>query len=84
MSNALQQSVNALKSNRHFVLVAGTNKITKVPIDTFGILVKILQEWGMRLEHSFEYEIIKNALKITRHQTSDIIRYDSVAVLRKG
>lgn len=84
MKDALYQAADVLKAGKRFVLVVGTNTITGVPIDTFGILVKLLEDYGLVCEKSFRYEIVKNALKITRHKTSDIIRYDGVAVLRKG
>lgn len=84
MKNVLCQAVDTLNDGGRFVLVAGTNTITNVPIDTFGILVELLEEYGLTYERSFRYEIVKNVLKITRHKTSDIIRYDGVAILRKG
>lgn len=83
MKEALIKTSDTLKEGGRFVLVAGTNTITGVPIDTFGILVNLLEENGLILEKRFRYEIVKNALKITRHKTSDIIKYDGVAVLRK-
>lgn len=83
MQDALMQIVSTLKINGRFVLVAGTNTITGIPIDTFDILVRVLEDMGLVYEKSFRYEILKNALKITRHKTSDIIKYDGVAVLRK-
>ncbi len=72
-----------LKKGAGFVLVAGTNTIKGVPIDTFFILKGDLETIGMKAELSFHYDIINNALKITRHKTADIIKYDGVAVLRK-
>lgn len=84
MKEALYQASDVLKVGKQFILVAGTNTITGVPIDTFGILVKLLEDYGLVYEKSFRYEIVKNVLKITRHKTSDIIQYDGVAVLRKG
>lgn len=83
MKDALCQAADTLKNGGRFVLVAGTNTITGVPIDTFGILVNLLEDYGLIYEKSFHYEIVKNVLKITRHKTSDIIPYDGVAVLRK-
>ena len=83
MDAAFRQAVNVLKPGKHFVLVVGTNNITGIPIDTFDILVQLLKSYGLVHEKIFHYEIVKNALKITRHKTSDIIRYDGVAVLRK-
>lgn len=84
MEDVLYQAAEVLKPGRRFVLVAGTNTITGVPIDTFGILVQLLEDYGLIHEKVFHYEIVKNVLKITRHKTSDIIQYDGVAVLRKG
>lgn len=84
MKAALYKAADTLNEGGRFVLVAGTNTITNVPVDTFGILVKLLEEHGLIYEKSFRYEIVKNALKITRHKTSDIIKYDGVAILRKG
>ena len=81
MSRVFDLAVKTLKKDGRFVLVAGTNKITGVDIDTSGILIKLLQERGLCKEKSFKYEIVKNALKIKRHDTSDIIKYDEVAVL---
>ena len=83
MRDVFSQAANTLKDGGKFVLVAGTNTITGVPIDTFGILVELLEDIGLIYERTFHYEIVKNVLKITRHKTSDIIKYDGVAVLRK-
>ncbi len=83
MEEALHRISDTLKGGGKFVLVAGTNKITGVPIDTFAILVELLTSYGLLREKVFHYEIVKNALKITRHRTSDIIQYDGVAVLEK-
>lgn len=84
MKDVLSQAADVLKNGKRFVLVAGTNTITGVPIDTFGILVQMMEGYGLIREKVFRYEIVKNVLKITRHKTSDIIQYDGVAVLRKG
>ncbi|MBQ3160843.1 MAG: site-specific DNA-methyltransferase [Oscillospiraceae bacterium] len=83
MKEVLYEAADVLKKGKRFVLVAGTNTITGIHIDTFSILVKVLEDYGLIHEKVFHYEIVKNALKITRHKTSDIIKYDGVAVLRK-
>lgn len=83
MSRVFDLAVKTLKRNGRFVLVAGTNRITGVDIDTSGILINLLKEKGLCREKSFKYEIVKNALKIKRHDTSDIIKYDEVAILRR-
>ena len=83
MKDVLCQAADVLKKGKRFVLVAGTNTIKGVPIDTFGILVQLLEDYGLIHEKVFQYEIVKNVLKITRHKTSDIIQYDGVAVLKK-
>ena len=83
MDEALTKTVDTIKEEGHFVLVAGTNTITGIPIDTFAILVKMLESNGLVYEKSFYYEIVKNALKIRRNSTSDIIKYDGVGVFRK-
>ncbi len=83
MSSVFDCAVKTLKRDGHFVLVAGTNKITGVDIDTSGILINLLEEKGLCREKSFKYEIVKNVLKIKRHNTSDIIKYDEVAILRR-
>ena len=83
MSRVFDLALKTLKRNGRFVLVAGTNRITGVDIDTSGILINLLKEKGLCREKSFKYEIVKNALKIKRHDTSDIIKYDEVAILRR-
>lgn len=83
MAEALRCVSDTLKDGGKFILVAGTNTITGVPIDTFAILVELLAACGLLREKVFHYEIVKNVLKITRHKTSDIIQYDGVAVLKK-
>lgn len=83
MNIVFNSAIRALKKEGYFVLVAGTNKIRNVEIDTVGILVKMLNDKGLICEKTFKYEIVKNTLKIKRHKTSDIIKYDGVAVLRR-
>lgn len=83
MNRVFDLAVRTLKRNGRFVLVAGTNTITGVHIDTSGILIRLLEEKGLYREKSFKYEIVKNALKIKRHATSDIIKYDEVTILRR-
>lgn len=73
----------ALKKNGRLIVVVGTNTIKGVPIDTFRFLQEDLVNLGFADELSFKYEIINNALKISRHETSDIIKYDGVGVLKK-
>lgn len=83
MDEALKKTVDTIKEQGRFVLVAGTNTITGIPIDTFAILMKMLESNGLIYEKSFYYEIVKNALKIKRNSTSDIIKYDGIGVFRK-
>lgn len=83
MEMSLRRISDTLKVGGKFILVAGTNTITGVPIDTFAILVELLVSYGLLREKVFHYEIVKNALKIARHKTSNIIHYDGVAVLKK-
>lgn len=84
MHAAFRDLVTALKPGGTFVLVVGRNTIKGIPVDTFGLLTSMLESLGMKRELCFEYEIIKNAFKLTRHSTADIIKTDGVAVLRKA
>lgn len=84
MSKVFDLAIKTLKRDGRFVLVTGTNKITGVDIDTSGILINLLKEKGLCKEKSFKYEIVKNALKIKRHDTSDIIKYDEVAIMSRA
>ncbi len=83
MRKSIHDFSQILRNEGVLVLVVGRNKIKGVPVDTFGILTSMLEASGMKLETSFEYEIIKNAFKLTRHSTADIIKTDGVAVFKK-
>jgi hypothetical protein len=83
MYKAFEGIVQTLKPGGQFVLVAGSNVIRGTHIDTFDVLVKILEEHGLKLRTSFHYEIIKNAFKLRRHETASLIKLDGVAVLEK-
>ncbi|TNO85928.1 hypothetical protein FHR08_27745 [Bacillus cereus] len=83
MYNTFSSTYRVLKPGGRYVVVAGTNTIRQVPIDTFGIMVKMLEELGMEYDFSFYYEIIKNALKLTRNSTANKIKLDGVGVLKK-
>lgn len=71
-----------LKSGGKFVLVVGTNNIRNIHIDTFAVLVSILEDMGFNSDCKFHYEIIKQVFKITRHSTASVIPHDGVAVMR--
>jgi DNA modification methylase len=73
-----------LKPGGRFVLVAGRNTIRGVYIDTFGFLAQMLVALDFKCERHFNYEIIKNAFKLTRHPTADIINTDGVGVFVKS
>ncbi|MCS1384399.1 DNA methyltransferase [Lysinibacillus sphaericus] len=83
MFNTFNSTYKVLKPGGRYVVVAGTNTIRQVPVDTFGIMVKMLEELGMEYDFSFYYEIIKNALKLTRNSTANKIKLDGVGVLKK-
>lgn len=83
MNKSIQDFAQLLKPGGNLVLVVGRNRIKGVPVDTFGILVSMLEASGLKPKTSFEYEIIKNAFKLTRNATADIIKTDGVAVLEK-
>jgi DNA modification methylase len=83
MRRSFMQVLAGLKNGGRFVLVAGTNCIRDVAIDTFEVLVMMAQELGMKLETKFHYEIIKQAFKLRRHETANLIPMDGVAVLTK-
>lgn len=83
MMNSFIDIYKALKPGGHLVLVVGRNTIRNIPVDTFGFLVSILESIGMKKTLYFEYEIIKNAFKLTRNSTAGIIKTDGVAVLQK-
>lgn len=84
MFQTLSSLSDALKQGGIIVLVAGRNTIKGVPLDTVGLLGSMLEACGLTRRLSFEYEIIKNAFKLTRHATADIIKRDGVLVYEKG
>jgi len=73
--------VPLLNPGARIVLVAGTNTIRQVHIDTFDVLARLFEDLGARRERTFHYEIIKQVLKLTRHETAGVIPHDGVAVL---
>jgi hypothetical protein len=83
----MHRSLAALKSlirrDGHIVLVAGRNTIKGIHLPTFEYLSAMLTELGLSKVTEFDYEIYKQALKITRHQTADLIGYDGVAVFKR-
>lgn len=83
MYKTFETTTKVLKPNGRYIIVAGTNTIRQVPVDTFGIMVKMLEELGLEYDFSFYYEIIKNAFKLTRHATANKIKLDGVGVLKK-
>ncbi|WP_176314214.1 site-specific DNA-methyltransferase [Burkholderia vietnamiensis] len=83
MFRAIDEFSQALKPGGKFVLVVGRNTIKGVPVDTVRILASMLEAKGLKQQLSFEYEIIKNAFKLTRHATADIIKTDGVGVFEK-
>ena len=72
----------ALKPGGRLVLIAGRNTIRGVYIDTFKYISAIAAAHGFELQKQFDYEIIKNSFKLTRHATADIIRFDGVGVFQ--
>ena len=68
MRAAFVRLQKALRPGGAFVLIAGRNRIKQVSVDTFGLLISILESLGMDMVLQFDYEIIKNALKLTRHR----------------
>lgn len=83
MNSTIKGLSKILRSEGKFVLVCGRNTIRGIPLDTFGYLKDMIEANSFTLIKSFEYEIIKNAFKLTRHSTADIIKTDGVAVLEK-
>jgi site-specific DNA-methyltransferase (cytosine-N4-specific) len=80
---AFENIVDTLKPGGRFVIVAGTNVIKGVPIDTFKVIVSLLEDLGLKYCSSFHYEIIKNTFKLRRHSTANLIKMDGVCVLEK-
>lgn len=84
MYEALKRLYELTKPEGYFVLVAGNvNTIRGVEIETFNTLIEIMECVGYKYETSFYYEIIKNAFKLDRHKTANLIKLDGVAVMRK-
>lgn len=83
MHGALESVARLLRSDGYFIMVAGTNRIRDIPIDTAEILFSYLEECGLRRLNSFRYEIIKQRFKITRHKTAGLIAHDRVGVFVK-
>jgi DNA modification methylase len=73
---------SVLRPNGHIVLIAGRNTIKGVQLPTFEYLAKMLEDFGLQKVTTFDYEIYKQSLKITRHETANVIRYDGVAVFK--
>lgn len=73
---------SALRPNGYIVLIAGRNTIKGVQLPTFEYLAKMLEDFGLQKVTIFDYEIYKQSLKITRHETANVIRYDGVAVFK--
>lgn len=83
MHKALDSIIKILKPGGYFVLVAGSNTVRKVKIDTFELLKSILEYLGLKYHSSFYYEIIKHSFKLRRHETANLIRLDGVVVMEK-
>ena len=83
MHSALTEIHDKLRNGGRLVLVVGTNVIRSVPIDTFAVLRNMTLDMGMEDELTFHYEIVKQAFKLTRHRTANIIPHDGVAVMVK-
>jgi DNA modification methylase len=83
MRAAFELWANTLKPGARVALVCGRNKIRGVPIDTVGFLGSFFEDVGFKTLTSFEYEIVKQSLRITRHATSDLIHFDGVVVAEK-
>lgn len=81
MHSALQDLMRLLRPEGRLVLITGTNVIRNVPIDTFEVLMTMGEDLGARRELVFHYEIIKQAFKLTRHKTANVIPHDGVGVL---
>jgi hypothetical protein len=83
MQRTLELTAKHLRPGGRITLVAGSNTIRGTHIDTFGVLVGLLTDLGLRLEQCFHYEIHKQQFKLTRHRTANIIPHDGVAVLMR-
>lgn len=83
MEKSLINFYNSLKPGGKIVFVVGTNTIRGEYIDTFWYLVQIMEKIGFKYIKSFRYEIIKNAFKLTRHDTADKISLDGIAIMEK-
>ncbi|GAH66555.1 unnamed protein product, partial [marine sediment metagenome] len=83
MHKALDSIIKILKPGGYFVLVAGSNTVRKVKIDTFELLKSILEYLGLKYHSSFYYEIIKHSFKLRRHETANLIKLDGVVVMEK-
>lgn len=84
MSLAFNELHKILRPGGVIVIVAGSNIIRNVPINTFEVLVGYLESIGFSRNLSFHYEIIKQSFKLRRHRTASIILYDGIAVLEKS
>ena len=83
MQRSFGALISALQRNGHFVLIAGRNTIKGVHLPTFEYLTDMLMDFGLQKVTQFDYEIYKQSLKITRHETADLIKYDGVAVFKR-
>lgn len=83
MQKAFASMAKAVRPGGAISIVVGRNTIRGVHVDTFGLLASMLEPLGFQLRLAFEYEIIKNAFKLTRHPTAAIIKTDGVAILEK-
>ena len=83
MRQAFEEMKAILRPGGHVVLVAGRNNIRGVNLRTFEILCSFFNDLGFEAVTSFDYEIYKQALRITRHSTADVINYDGVAAFRR-
>jgi hypothetical protein len=82
MDTTAAAMVRCVRPGGRIVLVAGTNVIRGNPIDTFDLLVRLLESHGAERELSFHYQIVKQAFKLRRHSTASVIPHDGVAVMR--
>jgi DNA modification methylase len=80
MQRSFVEAARVLRPGGTYVQVAGTNVIRDVPIDTFSVLNSLLRDVGFRTRRVFHYEIVKQAFKLTRHRTANLIPHDGVSV----